>query len=230
MGLLLAPLPTPDCRLAIWQIALDQPLSASIADWLSPSERTRAQAFLRPQDTHRFKVGRCALRQQLAAVGGCAPGELALSKGRHGKPEWPGSGWHFNLAHSQGLMLLALSRQGPVGIDVEQFTVPPADLSGLAQQVMTPLEHVGWSGVAEERRYAAFLRAWTRKEACLKAWGLGLHLEPSQLQVGFSVDSASQPVIVQPPGGVAGPVLLRYDLALADNADAQAAVALGLAA
>ena len=89
---------------------------------------------------------------------------------------------------------------------------------------------VGWSGVAEERRYAAFLRAWTRKEACLKAWGLGLHLEPSQLQVGFSVDSASQPVIVQPPGGVAGSVLLRYDLALADNADAQAAVALGLAA
>jgi phosphopantetheine--protein transferase-like protein len=170
---------------------------------------------------------RCALRQQLAAVGGCAPSAPVLTTGRHGKPEWPGSGWHFNLAHSQGLMLLVLSREGPVGIDVERITEPLTDLAGLAQQVMTSREHAGWSGLPTEQRLAAFLRAWTRKEACLKAWGLGLHLEPHQLQVGFSVDSASQPAIVQPPAGVPGLSLLRYDLSLADNAEAQAAVALG---
>ncbi len=93
--------------------------------------------------------------------------------GPHGKP-FLKEGPHFNLSHTKGLVVCAISQQ-PVGVDVElrDRRVRP----GLLQRYFTP----------EEQAYATtpqrFLELWTRKEAFLKRSGEGLSGGLAQTEV-----------------------------------------------
>ncbi len=101
---------------------------------------------------------------------GAAPGELRFATAADGKPRLlAGRGIEFNLTHSAGLVLLAVARERPVGIDVERLR-PSMDVLGVARLALPPAEAAALAALADpgERR-AAFFRCWTRKEAYLKA-------------------------------------------------------------
>lgn len=115
---------------------------------------------------------------------------LEIRRGVLGRPflaepsGWPGD---FNLSHSGGWIVCALSDQGRVGVDVEQME---AGNRGIATGCFTPEE---WAAVARrdpEQQGALFYRLWTLKEAYLKAIGTGLTLPLTE--VGFSPDGVME--------------------------------------
>jgi 4'-phosphopantetheinyl transferase len=102
---------------------------------------------------------------------------VPIGVGAHGKPCCAG-GPEFNLSHSGDLILLAVHQQRPVGVDVEQQR-PGLAWRPIARRVLPPaewqaLEAIATAAEAERQAAEAFLAAWCRLEARLKAQGLGL--------------------------------------------------------
>jgi 4'-phosphopantetheinyl transferase len=103
------------------------------------------------------------MRAILGGYAGSDPAALSFHYNAFGKPHLAG-GPHFNISHAEDLALLALSTAGPVGIDVESLD-REMDFESVSRRYFPEL-------VAAYP--AAFFEAWTRREACLKAIGVGL--------------------------------------------------------
>lgn len=109
--------------------------------------------------------------------------------GRHGRPRVlsPATRLEFSLSRSGAHWALAVTAAGHVGLDIESRGDLDADaLSGLVFSglVLTGGERdrIRAAGHGEERR-ELFLRAWTRKEAVLKAVGVGIATDLGRLDV-----------------------------------------------
>lgn len=162
---------------------LPEPERAALAASLAPAERQRWEALRLPEDRERFLRGRGALRRLLGAWREEPPEAVPIGVAAHGKPCCLG-GPEFNLSHSGDLILLAVHQQRPVGVDVERLR-PGLAWRPIARRVLPPAEWQALealAAVAEEEEAAeaerqgaeAFLAAWCRLEARLKAQGLGL--------------------------------------------------------
>ena len=119
------------------------------------------------------------MRRLLAGYLQQLPEAIALEYGEHGKPRLaPGPGrvpapLFFNLSHSGGLAFLAVGGAGEVGVDIERIR-PLRYQADLALSHLTAAErkpHADWSALEARPE---FFRVWARKEAMLKAAGLGL--------------------------------------------------------
>jgi 4'-phosphopantetheinyl transferase len=169
--------------------------AAALAEPLSPDERTRADSFHRDVHRRRFMAGRGFLRELLAAYAGGEPGAVPLVEGPNGKPELAGSGLRFNLAHSEGVGILAVSR-AEVGVDVEvSRRDPPTDWRAVADRFFHEEELARLEGLAVEAGWLEFLRIWTLKEACLKATGLGLLTDPRSFSVAAVLSGDDEVVL-----------------------------------
>jgi 4'-phosphopantetheinyl transferase len=151
---------------------LDLPLAAALRASLAPAERQRLAALRRPEDQDCFLRARGALRRLLAAELGCPAAAVPIAVGAHGKPHCPG-GPAFNLSHSGELILIALHRHCPVGVDVERLR-PGLDWQPIARRVLPESQQLALAALPEVERPAAFLQLWCRLEAGLKAAGTGL--------------------------------------------------------
>lgn len=153
---------------------------------LRPAERERFDRFRQDADRHMFLLGRVLARMLVGEALGVAPGDWPWREGTRGRPEvdqidCPVS---FNLAHSAGVVVCALSWCGPVGVDVEHRDRTPLE-HGLVERCCAPDEAAdvdahapAWSD--------RFLKYWTLKESYLKATGLGLsvHLPDVRFRLG----------------------------------------------
>jgi hypothetical protein len=84
-----------------------------------------------------------------------------IMRDANGKPQLVGGAAHFNVSHSGELALVAVS-DAPVGVDIEQdraIADPDAFARRLRFETTDPRE---------------LMRLWCRKEAWLKARGIGL--------------------------------------------------------
>ncbi len=91
----------------------------------------------------------------------------------------------FNLSHSGAHGLVGLSQQMAIGVDLEQRIDLP-DVWALAEEHFSIDEQQQLKALPSDQVVTAFLRAWTRKEACLKALGCGLLLPASGLEAGLA--------------------------------------------
>jgi 4'-phosphopantetheinyl transferase len=114
------------------------------------------------------------------------PLTLSFAAHPYGKPYLPDANLHFNLSHTADLALCVLADR-PVGIDVEHLR-PIPDWRDLAAMLFSPSEQQALADAPDAQRDATFLSLWTRKEALVKATGIGLTDDLST----FSVPS--QPV------------------------------------
>jgi medium-chain acyl-[acyl-carrier-protein] hydrolase len=163
----------------VWGVGLDQPEEsrADLRRLLSADEEARARRFHFPRDRDRFIVCRAALRQLLGRYLSRAPGQLRFAYGAHGKPalaeDAAATGVRFNVAHSQGRALIAVTRGREVGVDLE-WVRPDVATEQLAATVFSARELEALRALPPQLRTDAFFRCWTRKEAYLKATGTGL--------------------------------------------------------
>ncbi|GJE57609.1 hypothetical protein EKPJFOCH_4127 [Methylobacterium thuringiense] len=162
----------------VWRIALTlgETERRACLSALSDEERGRAGRFLRQEDHDRYAASHAALRRILAAALVADPAELLFRTDDAGKPEldgpWRGS-LAFNLSHSGGICLIGLSPDTRIGVDVELMR-PIGDCLSLARSHFTAGEAATLAQLPDEALPAAFYACWTRKEAFVKALGLGL--------------------------------------------------------
>jgi 4'-phosphopantetheinyl transferase len=182
----------------IWQIHLDGRDAAADRQLLSKEELASADRLAFDLDRGRYLAAHAQLRHVLARQLGCEPGALRFASGSHGKPMLdPPSEFRFNLSHSQGRALIGLSSGPEIGIDLEQLREIP-HAADLAARVFTLRECDDWSRVPAGRQMHSFLSGWTRKEACLKAIGSGLSVDPQVFDAGL--DATARTVHLQAPG------------------------------
>lgn len=163
----------------VWQAALDEQPPA-VAEFLqtliSSDEAERARRFHFERDRRRFVVGRGILRTILGRHVGRAPRELAFHYGANGKPRLAVGGdappVHFNVAHSDGLAVFAVTAGGEVGVDVERVRDLP-EWEQIAGRCFPPRELGRLLACPVAQRDEEFFLGWTRQEAVLKALGVG---------------------------------------------------------
>ena len=165
-----------DARIHVWRVCLDD-AAEPMPSVLSDDERERAARFSRPLDRRRFVAARATLRAILADMLDLdATGSATLRFGYRaaGKPyliDHPKL--HFNISHSEDYALVAATRAGEIGIDIERQR-PMHDMDSIARVAFTEAERAALIGCPSGDRSAVFYRIWTRKEALLKASGDGL--------------------------------------------------------
>ncbi len=160
----------------VWAGPLDLPSETreALASTLSGAELQRAARFHFEIHRNRFIAGRGLLRRILARYLATEPSGLCITYGKNGKPSLADApGLHFNLAHAEDLALLAVTRLGPVGVDLEHVR-RLEDASQLVARFFSPGESAAYSRLEPQLQPAAFFNLWTRKEALLKATGEGI--------------------------------------------------------
>jgi len=179
----------------VWTLPLEigQSSLASLTEFLSPDERKRADRFRFEIHRNRFIVGRGLLRVILGEYCDIPPERLRFNYGLHGKPELitpaegarrGGGALRFNLAHTEGIGVLAVTQTGPVGVDVEQVR-RLQEFSELVSRFFSAREAAEFSKLPWEQQPAAFFNLWTRKEALLKATGEGIAHSLDRVEVSF---------------------------------------------
>ncbi len=176
-------LPAAGCH--VWRLAIGSMPAPAALGVLDAAEQQRAARFVFERDRVRYLAAHVGLRHILARYLGTAPAGVAFAEGLHGRPQLAGAQageLEFNLSHSGELALVAVARQGPLGVDVEVLR-PMPDWRELAERYFTPQECAALTAAGADPQ-VGFLRCWVRKEAALKSTGIGLSEEPRGVSVG----------------------------------------------
>lgn len=198
----------------VWRASLrvPEPQMAQLYATLSADERERAGRYRFLHDRQHFVAARAWLRALLSTYLGTTPGQVHLRYNPHGKPELdsicspnpsraPSSmpvtmsadtanraardTLHFNLSHSDDLVLYAMTRGRQVGIDVERVRPGFADET-LAERFFSPRELATLRSLPAAEQERAFFAGWVRKEAYFKARGEGLTVPMDSLNVSLA--------------------------------------------
>jgi 4'-phosphopantetheinyl transferase len=194
----------------LWLLDLTIQVDAAALRNLSTAECQRANSFRFERDRQRFLARRGLLRELLARQVDTAPAALQFTAGALGKPVLLSAPCHFSTSHSGDMGLVAMSLSDELGVDIEAVRALP-DLAELARSQLTAAEFESFIRLDPSARLPAFMAAWTRKEACLKALGVGLSVEPQTVSVGLGWGSGV--VVVE-----AGVNSSRVDLSSIDTA------------
>ena len=178
---------------------------------LDDKERNKALRFSHKIHSGRYVVSHGKLRAILASYIGMAPENIRFAEEDFGKPYISIDGQEpevkFNLSHSGRKMIVAVGLHGQIGVDIEEWN-GRVDYDSVVSSCFAEVERCFWNGLPEDRKDAFFYRLWTRKESFVKAVGVGLGLDVSEV-ISSSVGKAH--FLSVPEGyGLAG------DWALAD--------------
>lgn len=184
LAALLDAMPTPD-----WSdSAHDGILAACLAcdDWrgwtvaasavLDEEERARVRRKRRPEDRETTTLAYACHRLLLSSVLRCAPEHVPLYRDELGCPRLRGGVLWTSLSHADGLVALAVSAVGPVGVDIER-SGRASVMPEIADRIVHPDERAALPQQPGQSRNEALLALWVRKEALLKAAGIGLGRE-----------------------------------------------------
>lgn len=134
-----------------------------------------------------------SVRALLAAYLDRPPETVCIERGEHGKPRVTEARLEFSLAHAADALLLGISRDLPLGVDLESAQRRIRSASELARRFFHPAEAAALENLPEAVQQESFLRLWCAKEAALKAHGRG---------IGFGLDRVEFAI---DPGGAVVP-------------------------
>jgi 4'-phosphopantetheinyl transferase len=174
----------------VWCASLKTTLSHRqyLAHTLTPDELVRAERFVFRKDREHFIAARGLLRVILARYLKAEPGDLSFCYSAYGKPALAknsgGDTLRFNLSHSDGVALYAISCEQEVGVDLERIR-EDMDYEQIAGQFFSTYEFEVLRTLPEKKKREAFFNCWTRKEAYIKARGEGLSLPLDHFDVSL---------------------------------------------
>jgi 4'-phosphopantetheinyl transferase len=153
-----------------------------LAQRLTAAERDRASRFHFAKDRALFIGAHWLFAIVMDAALGGNDWRLTESlDGSKPKLQVDGAATLFaNLSHTSGMALVGVSRTAEIGVDVEAVR-PMQDLAGLAASTMTLRERAAIAAAATPE--LLFVRLWARKEALLKAHGIGLGAPLTEIDV-----------------------------------------------
>lgn len=165
-----------DNEIHVWHI--DLTTQAAAIDRLSPlldhHEQSRAARFIVSEPRIQFILSRASLRIALGQYLHIEPRQVRFRAAEQGKPELAEpSGLRFNLSHTDGATVIAVTRAGRVGVDVERIR-ENLDPLPLGARFFSTKESEWLRSQPADQRFAAFFACWTAKEAYVKACGSGL--------------------------------------------------------
>ncbi len=209
-----APLALPEDEVQLWRVDLEA-IGAAEARWqkvLSSDESARASRFHFSRDRQRFVASRACLRMILAGYLATDPNSLSFSYSKKEKPSLgsahAGGDVTFNLSHSGGIALFAFTRRREIGVDVEHVR-RDFDVDAIARRFFSAHEQEQLAAFPDEKKFEAFFRCWTRKEAYIKATGEGLSLPLQQFDVSLAAEDRDALLATRPDHSEAGLWSLR---------------------
>lgn len=186
---------------------------------LDHEELHRMHGFRFAADRSRYAVAHANLRRILGAYLGRLPERICFRANHFGKPELaeedPTSLLRFSLSHSRSVAVLALALELPVGVDVEDVRPIEAEV---AEAHFSTTEISALGSLHGDAWLSGFYRCWTRKEAILKAEGVGLHLALDGFDVSLLPDVPPELL------GTREPVHFRYPWKLHDVSPASGTI------
>jgi len=166
-----------DSEVHIWRVKTNQSNTRALEPCLSEAERAHSRRFRFLEDRHEFIVARGFRRYLLSRYLRLPPSVLQFHHGPYGKPELA----HelnkgritFNISHSCGVILAAISVDREVGIDIE-FLDSRVEFREFASLVFSSAEITRLSQLRMDEQQRSYFQHWTRKEAFVKASGEGI--------------------------------------------------------
>lgn len=152
----------------VWTVSFAE----AAPEYLTPPERQRAGRLRKDQQRALWIRVRSRLRELLGERLGVPPLEVRFVQMPGGKPIVMG-GPHFSVSHSAEYGLIAICDYRSIGVDIECHR-PTMDLDAVACRVLAAEEQLHMAKLPTEARTEAFCRLWVRKEAALKAVGMGI--------------------------------------------------------
>jgi 4'-phosphopantetheinyl transferase len=210
----------------VWEAPSDVAASrlSTLRDVLSREELSRSHTYRFQDDGRRFVVTRGLLRTILARYLRANPKELYFTVSETGKPELHPdlhSGIRFSLSYCGDRAVFALTQRCDVGVDIEQVRAdyPVDSVAGL---FFSDQEQARFRSLPEYLRYRAFLAAWCREEAVVKALGYGLPLGLDSLEISMG---PTEPVrVLSTTHAVDTQKLSLFDLAVGDGYEGAIAI------
>jgi len=168
----------------LWWIDLDAYANTVAIDQSPSHDTAQPSRMARGQDARRLLAIRHALSSILGGLLGCSPEDLVFERDALGKLRLIGEKRaQFNFSHSGHQGVVGVSRSHAVGVDIELVREVP-DVDVIARSQFTAREQEEWRRAPDAQRHREFLTCWTRKEACVKALGVGFLIQPAAVEVG----------------------------------------------
>jgi 4'-phosphopantetheinyl transferase len=143
---------------------------------LSPSEQKRVSGLLEEKAARQYVVSRAMQRQLLASYAGGEPSDIQFGIVAMGKPTLsrPNEiGLQFNTTHSGDLVIIAVTKDRDVGVDVEQVR-PISRALQVSKRSFSAEEHASLEKLSGAELDRAFLSIWVKREGTAKARGDGV--------------------------------------------------------
>jgi 4'-phosphopantetheinyl transferase len=187
-------LAVPRHGLDLWFIATDAvkegAQTALCHALLTEDERRKQQRFHFERDRRRYLVTRASLRLVLSRYVPLEPQRWRFITNDYGKPRIADSALaarlSFNLSHTKGLILIAVSEHDGIGVDVENVSHDVA--LDAADHFFAACEARAMRAVAPALQRQRFFEYWTLKEAYIKARGMGLSIPLEQFRFDLDAD------------------------------------------
>ncbi len=174
---------------------------------ITPAEESRLLALLTAADEEGIarhpilrrnqQLARAWRRELLAQALNVAPEQLLFEKEAHGKPYLADQKISFNISHSQEAFVMVWSLDEiPLGIDIEDKSKTRKEQT-LAARTFDATEMKVWKNpeLSSIQAHEQWLKTWTRKEAVLKAHGLGIRLDLNTLNTENVKDTLTHPLL-----------------------------------
>jgi 4'-phosphopantetheinyl transferase len=177
-------------QLHLWHLDMDaaaHPLAAYTA-LLSDDEHQRSSQYRMALSQRRYVVRRAVLRRLLAGYMALPPSAIRFRYAERGKPLLAGgpdaAKLHFNVSDTGSRALMAFTRLGAVGVDLEA-ALPIPDMAQVAERWFSAHEQAQLAQLDGAAQVRGFYLAWTRKEALVKAEGTGIARELARFSVAL---------------------------------------------
>jgi 4'-phosphopantetheinyl transferase len=163
----------------LWQVNPDNITEPELLNQyktlLSADETIKQQRYKFSHDRHDALITRAFVRDLLSYYADIAPNDWRFDKGEKDKPEIvnPPLPLRFNISHTKGLIICAVTLEDDIGCDVEN-TTRSNDLLAIANRYFSAIETKELFSLTKEQQQHRFFDYWTLKESYIKAWGLGL--------------------------------------------------------
>jgi len=191
-----------DSAIHLWLAFYDQITDARLLEQyrelLTEAERMQETRYFFAHDRKRYLVTRALTRTVLSKYSSVRPHDWLFVNDRYGRPlvaNAEANSLAFNISHTKGLIALAVTNGGAIGVDVENLQAREGSLE-IADRFFSPSETAILRETSHECLQYRFFEYWTFKEAYIKARGMGLSLPldkfsfhyPDDRTVGIEID------------------------------------------